>query len=157
MRIKRATIEDAAEILTLQKLAYLSEAVIYNDYSIPPLTQSIAQIEAEFDEQLFFKVSVEGGRIIGSVRGYLRERTCYVGKLIVHPEFWNRGIGTALISKIERHFEQAQRYELFTGYLSERNVYLYRKLGYRAFRREKLSSSLQLVYMEKRNDTGEKQ
>jgi ribosomal protein RSM22 (predicted rRNA methylase) len=35
--IERATIKDAEEILDLQKLAYKSEAEIYNDYAIPPL------------------------------------------------------------------------------------------------------------------------
>ena len=40
MIVKRASFEDAKEILDLQKLAYVSEAEIYNDYSIPPLTQT---------------------------------------------------------------------------------------------------------------------
>ena len=38
--IKRAVLADAAEILSLQRLAYRSEAEIYNDYNIEPLTQS---------------------------------------------------------------------------------------------------------------------
>ena len=38
---------DAAEILELQRIAYQSEAEIYNDYSIQPLTQSLEQAIAE--------------------------------------------------------------------------------------------------------------
>jgi hypothetical protein len=42
MMITQAAAADAAEILALQKLAYQSEAAIYQDYSIPPLTQTLA-------------------------------------------------------------------------------------------------------------------
>lgn len=43
MIIERASLEDAKEILELQKLAYVSEAEIYNDYSIPPMMQTLDQ------------------------------------------------------------------------------------------------------------------
>ena len=46
--IERANIEDAKEILDLQKLTYQSEAENYNDYTIPPLTQTLEEIEADF-------------------------------------------------------------------------------------------------------------
>ncbi len=55
MIIKRASADDLKEILDLQKLAYVSEAEIYKDYSIPPLTQTLEQIQADFDKQLFLK------------------------------------------------------------------------------------------------------
>ncbi len=45
MFIKIANISDLEEILKLQKLAYKSEAEIYNDYSIPPLLQTIDEIK----------------------------------------------------------------------------------------------------------------
>ena len=49
MLIEQAEVEDAEEILKLQKLPYQSEAEIYNDYSLPPLTHSIREIEAEYE------------------------------------------------------------------------------------------------------------
>jgi hypothetical protein len=45
MIIERAHIEDTKEILDFQKLAYQSEAEIYNDYTIPPLTQTLEEME----------------------------------------------------------------------------------------------------------------
>jgi hypothetical protein len=38
-----AVLDDAPAILELQRNAYRSEAVLYNDWSIPPLTQTLAQ------------------------------------------------------------------------------------------------------------------
>ncbi len=148
MIIENAGIGDAEEILALQKLAYQSEAAIYNDFTIPPLKQTLDEIEKDFDTQTFLK-AVENGRIIGSVRAFLREGTCYVGRLIVHPDFQNRGIGKQLMSRIEAIFSEAQRFEIFTGHKSERNLYLYEKLGYQRFKTVMANEKLTIVFLEK--------
>jgi hypothetical protein len=53
IEIKQASLEDADIILHLQMRAYLSEAEIYNDYSIPPLIESLKEIKSEFVQQVF--------------------------------------------------------------------------------------------------------
>ncbi len=58
-------------------------------------------------------------------------------------------LGTRLLRAIEERFPAASRYELFTGYLSERNISLYRRLGYERFRKEVVLLRLRLVYLEK--------
>ncbi len=148
MIIKPATISDAEEILSLQKLAYQSEAEIYNDFNIPPLNQSLEEIKDEFDDKIFLKAVVDE-RIIGSVRAFVEQKTCYIGKLIVHPDFQNQGTGTKMMNEIEKFFNKAKRFELFTGHKSKRNIYLYQKLGYRRFRTEKITDNLELIYLEK--------
>jgi ribosomal protein S18 acetylase RimI-like enzyme len=146
--IELAQPQDAAEILALQKLAYQSEAAIYGEFSIPPLTQTLAQMCTDLADQTCLKATMDG-RIVGSVRARLREGTCYVGRLIVHPGVQNQGIGTRLMVKIEDAFPSAARFELFTGHRSDRNIHLYRKLGYRPCRQEQVSDALTLVYLEK--------
>ena len=95
--ITKATIKDAAEILKLQKLAYLSEAAIYNDYSIPPLVQTLVETCEDFENYTILK-AISDGLIIGSVRGQLTEdNSCYIGRLMVHPDFQKRGIGSRLM------------------------------------------------------------
>ena len=42
--VQRATIDNAEEILELQKIAYASEAELYNDLTIPPLHQTMKEI-----------------------------------------------------------------------------------------------------------------
>ena len=154
--IERATLKDAEEILALQKLAYQSEAALHGEYNIPPLTQTLEGLRTDFERQVFLK-AIRQGRIVGSVRGYVSGDTCYVGRLIVHPDVQNRGLGTRLMAEIERTFCQAQRFELFTGHKSERNLYLYRKLGYRPFKQEKVSDALTLVFLEKQQQTDDVQ
>lgn len=148
--IQRASVADAGEILSLQILAYRSEAEIYGDFSIPPLAQTQESIEDEFQHTTFLK-ALRDKTIVGSVRAFLRDGTCFIGRLIVHPQAQNQGIGSRLMNAIESEFSQAERFELFTGHQSERNLYLYRKLGYTAFKTMPVNERLSLIYLEKKN------
>jgi ribosomal protein S18 acetylase RimI-like enzyme len=151
MNIQVAEVSDAREILALQKRAYQSEAAIYDDYVMPPLTQTLEETEDDLRKNLVLKVVMDG-KIIGSVRAYTRDGTCFIGRLIVAPEFQNRGIGTRLMEEVENRFSAARRYELFTGQRSARSLHLYRKLGYRVFRTQSVTAMLTLVYLEKLQD-----
>ncbi|GAK14670.1 N-acetyltransferase [Geomicrobium sp. JCM 19039] len=147
--VSRATIEDACEILNLQKLAYVSEAEIYNDYTIMPLQEDLESAKASFQKNIVLKY-VEDRMIIGSVRGYEENGICYINKLMVHPACRNRGIGQILMTEIESHFTDVT-FRLFTGAQSEKNIAVYEKLGYTIYKTGKLDvEDTQFVFMEKR-------
>jgi ribosomal protein S18 acetylase RimI-like enzyme len=149
MIVTRATVEDLAKLLELQKLAYQSEATLYQDDTLPPLTQTLIDMTNDFDNQFILKALVNN-KIIGSVRACMEQDICHIGRLIVHPDYQNQGVGTRLMHVIEQCFPRARRFELFTGHLSERNLHLYQKLGYQIVWREKVHDRLDLVHMEKR-------
>lgn len=155
MEIVLAEASDAREILELQKLCYQSEAALNDDDSIPPLRQTLESMTEEFEKKVVLKAvervvkTAEQERIIGSVRAFVDGDTCYVGRLIVHPDFQNRGIGKKLMGSVESIFLSARRFELFTGEKSAKNIALYASIGYREFKREPLSPNVMLVYMEK--------
>ncbi len=146
--IEPARVRDAEQILKLQYLCYQSEAALYDDDSIPPLTQTLAALLAEYDTHCILAARL-GDDVVGSVRGQLIDGTCHIGRLIVHPRLHRRGLGTRLLRAMEDHFSDADCYELFTGHRSEGNVRLYQRLGYTLFREEAVSSRLHLVYLQK--------
>jgi RimJ/RimL family protein N-acetyltransferase len=148
MNFRPATAEDAPSILALQHRAYQTEAARYDDNTLPPLLETLADLLARFGDRRFLK-AVEADQIIGSVRGFQEGDTCFVERLIVHPDCRCRGIGTALLTEIEALFRTARRFELFTGTKSESNIRLYERLGYRAFRQERVNEKVTLVFMEK--------
>ena len=153
IEIVAANVADAAEILALQKLCYQSEARLTNDFEIPPLLQDQPSIECELASLCFLKAvgdeAPHTGRIVGSVRARECEGTCHIGRLIVHPESQNRGLGKRLMAHVEGLFPTASRFELFTGEKSVRNLHLYQKLGYRPFRTQVASHKTTLVFLEK--------
>jgi predicted N-acetyltransferase YhbS len=146
--ITRANPADAEVILALQKLAYEREAQLYDDWSLPPLVQSLAELRAEFAHKVVLKAEVDR-RLVGSVRASVADGTCAIGRLIVHPDYQRRGIGTRLLTTMEAAFPEAERYELFTGGRSMDNIRLYTALGYRMARAEALSPKVTLVYLSK--------
>jgi ribosomal protein S18 acetylase RimI-like enzyme len=146
--ITRSDRNDAKAILELQKLAYLSEAQFYHDSSIPPLVQSLANLESEYQTHVFLR-AIRNGEIIGSVRAYEKDRTCHIGRLIVNPDHQNKGIGKQMMNRIEEEFSDSLRFELFTGSRSGKNLAFYQKLGYRIFRYGKLNDMIEFAYLEK--------
>ena len=147
MKILMAEREDLGQILKLQYLAYQSEAKLLDNFSIPPLKQTIEEVIGEYEKGIFLKAIDEQESIIGSVRAYIENGTVYIGKLIVYPNRQGQGIGTKLLLTIEKECI-APRYELFTSNRSIRNIELYERLGYVRFQ-EEIIGKLTLVYLEK--------
>lgn len=147
--ILKASQNDLKTILQLQKDCYMTEAEIYNDYNIPPLQQDLKSLENEFKNTTILK-AVLNGEIVGSIRGFVDNETSYIGKLIVKKSFQNKGIGQLLLDSLESTFNDCNRYELFTGARSHKNLYLYNKLGYKEFKRQQITNNLTMVYLEKK-------
>ncbi len=105
--IHDATESDAAKILEIQKLAFRGQAVLYDDFTLPPLTQTLEELIQDF-----------------------------IGKMLIHA--------------VENKFSCVRRYELFTGYKSEKNLALYGKLGYCKFLEKPQGDNVTLICMEKR-------
>lgn len=145
--VEFATVSDAEEILALQYLCYQSEAELYNDYSIPPLRQTLDELKAEFETHRIL-IAKPGEQIIGSVRANTVDDICFIGRLIVHPRYQRQGIGSRLMQAIEEE-TAASTYELFTGDRSEGNLKFYGRLGYSEVRRERISPQLELIFLRK--------
>lgn len=140
MEITKANFADLYEILELQYLAYQSEAKLLNNYSIQPLQETLPELEEQFFNSLILKAVDDRGRIIGSVRGKIKDNVLLIGKLMVHPDCQGQGIGRKLLAEIEKQCPQP-RFELFTSMKSPRNLNFYAKMGYVKFKEEELFGS----------------
>ena len=140
--------DDLPEILRLQYLAYQSEAALFGSKDIPPLKQTIEELTAEYEDGMILKAVNPQQSIIGSVRARAQNGTVLIGKLMVHPDYRRRGLGSKLLEEIAQKFPE-QRCELFTSTRSKDNILLYQRRGYRQFKTETVDEKLQFVYMEK--------
>jgi ribosomal protein S18 acetylase RimI-like enzyme len=149
LKILPAVAEDLSAILKLQKECYQTEAELYADFDIPPLTQTLASITEDFMNGTVILKATTDDQLIGSVRGHTKDDTTYIGRLIVKREFQNKKIGRALMAEIEARLSECKRYEIFTGSNSEKNLALYAKLKYFECKRRMINDRLTLIYLEK--------
>ena len=148
LTISAARPEDAQAVLALQKLAYQSEARLYDDWSLPALTQTLESLREEFAASAVLKAAIDQ-RIVGSVRAKVTAGTCGIGRLVVDPAFQGRGIGSKLLLAIEARFQGVARFELFTGSKSAANIRLYQRHGYVITRTQPLSAAVAITFLEK--------
>lgn len=150
--ISAGTEQDAEQILKLQYLCYQSEAELYGDYGMEPLTQSLDSLRAELADGTVL-VARLGEEVVASVRGAVDpDGTARINKLIVHPRMQRHGLGGRLLAAIETRLGEdgaAKSFRLFTGHRSERNLRMYRKHGYATVSTERVDERLTVVTLAK--------
>lgn len=148
--ISALTVVDAGEVLTLQRAAYVSEAQLHNDVTLPPLTQTLEELRAELgrDDVRAWGMR-EQGRLLAAVRVTVRDHRAELGRLTVTPDRQGEGLGTYLLRHVEDNLPAAvDTIVLFTGERSEPNLRLYRRHGYQETHRTP-ASQYDLVHMRK--------
>ncbi|MEU3355553.1 GNAT family N-acetyltransferase [Streptomyces sp. NPDC037389] len=150
--ISAAAEHDAEQILKLQYLCYQSEAELYGDYTIEPLTQTLDDLRAELGRGCVL-VARLGEEVVGSVRAAVdTEGTAVITGLIVHPRLRRHGLGGRLLATIEERLAGewgAKRFRLAAGQRGEGSPRLYRKWGYTRTGAEPAGRNLTVVTLEK--------
>jgi ribosomal protein S18 acetylase RimI-like enzyme len=156
LEIRPAGRRDALQILDVQRAAYRIEAERYDDFTLPPLTETLDELMAMFETHAILVArhtssvaAVAADPIVGTVRARVVGDTAHVARLAVRPALHGHGIGRQLLVAIERVVAPVDRYELFTGHRSERNLRLYERAGYRRMRTVRESDRVSLTFFEK--------
>lgn len=124
--------EAAGELLTVRRAAFVSEAQLYGDPSIPPLTQTLEELRADLaDPSVVTLGAWLGHRLVGSIRIGQEGTKATLGRLAVVPDLQGRGIGTQLLLAVpERLPADTSEVWVFTGQDSVQNLEMYTKHGY---------------------------
>ncbi len=130
--IQVVTHEEAGELLTLRRAAFVSEAQIYGDPNIPPLTQTLRELRDDLAADGVITLGARAGhRLVGSIRVVIEENKATLGRLAVAPDLQGKGIGTQLLLAIVPHLpENIEEIWVFTGQDSVQNLAMYAKQGY---------------------------
>jgi tRNA (guanine37-N1)-methyltransferase len=126
---------DAGELFTLQRACWVQEQQANPGVTIPALEESLEDLR-EWIATDTVLVARSAGRLVGAVRARLQRGpggdVWDIGRLMVAPDLQGRGLGRALLARIEAHAPAtATGFELFTGAGSARNQKMYKKAGYR--------------------------
>ena len=140
---------DAEAIHALQILAYQSEARRYDNWSIPPLVESVESVREHIARHVVLKAQIDG-RLAGSAAASSRMRLAGRPAASGRPALQQAGIGTALLDAIETRHPDVTAFELFTGDSgSQGNLRLDRRHGYVETHRQPVSSEVSLVFLRK--------
>lgn len=145
--IARISPDDAGEVLTVQRAAFVSEALIYGSVDMPPLTQTLEEVRAELSDRAGFTARMDG-RLVGAIRTQETPELLLIGRIAIAPDMQGEGIGRRLLDAAETA-SAAPEAELFTGSLSEANIRLYEKCGYSEHERVPQDDGTDQIFLRK--------
>lgn len=155
VRIDVVAVEDAGELLTVRRAAFVTEAQLYDDPNIPALTQTLEELEVDLESPDVVTLGAwSGHRLIGSIRVGLEGDKATIGRLAVVPDQQGHGIGTQLLFAVLGHLpEQTREVWVFTGQNSKHNIALYNKAGYE-HQFDQVAGDLTYAYLRKVLESG---
>ncbi|MBO9554284.1 GNAT family N-acetyltransferase [Cellulomonas sp.] len=150
LTIRSVTHDEAGELLTLRRAAFVTEAQQYGDPNIPPLTQTLDELRADLDAEGVITLGAwSGHRMIGSIRVLIEGTKATLGRFAVAPDLQGRGVGTRLLMAILPYLPDGiEEVWVFTGRDSLQNLALYEKHGYE-FEHDRTAGDLTYSYLRK--------
>lgn len=98
LAIDLVPLSTTGELLTLQRAAFVGEAISTGDLEIPALSQTYEELRAELQDESIVPVGAwSGERLVASVRIRVDGARADIGRLCVAPDLQGRGISTALL------------------------------------------------------------
>jgi GNAT superfamily N-acetyltransferase len=146
---RRLLPEDAGEVLTLQRAAFLAEAQLYATTNIPPLLESFNEIRREI-EATYSLGAFRAARLVGAIRLTVDGSVGWISRVAVAPDQQGQGIASDLLRAVEQDAPSTVReFRLVAGFKSEENRAMYERRGYREISRTVDSADIELVVMGK--------
>jgi len=136
----------AARIYELQQAAYAVERDVIGVAEFFPLTVTAEQIAREPDTFLGWW---DGDRLVGVASFTATAEEIDVGRMVVHPAHFRRGIASALLRAVAERAAPGQRITVSTAEKNEPAVRLYQRHGFGIIRRTVLPDGLALVRLTK--------
>jgi ribosomal protein S18 acetylase RimI-like enzyme len=136
----------AQRLLELQIPSYLVEAKLLDFYDIPPLQDTTESLQA--CGETFYVYEVEG--VWGGAISYERDgEDVTICRMIVHPNWFRRGIARRLLQHLQAVEASAARFLVSTGAGNHPALALYRKEGFQVTAEREAAPGLTLAFLEK--------
>lgn len=132
----------AEKIYQIQQASYAIERDLIGYPDFPPLLVTAREIQAEADTFLGYW---EDRYLAGVLSFTVTPALLDIGRLIVHPSYFRRGIATQLLHAVEHYAAGAMQLTVSTAEKNGPAVSLYQKHGYQLTQRTVLPDGLVLV------------
>jgi len=117
----------AERVLEIQRAAYAVEAGIVGYDEIPPLQETLAELQSA--PLIFLGVSYD--HVLAGVLGYRRDGDAVdIDRLAVDPAFFRRGLATKLLRELFVRERDATLFTVSTGFGNHPAIDLYERFGF---------------------------
>ncbi|WP_100372049.1 GNAT family N-acetyltransferase [Bacillus sp. FJAT-45037] len=148
--IKQLKITDqkvAREVLHVQTPAYKEEARIIEYLDIPPLNDTVSDLQ-QSDETYYGYYIKE--KLCGVISIKITNDILNIHRLVVHPEHFRKGISKQLLHHIEEDREGIQEINVSTGKKNIPAIKLYEQSGFKYVGEEHVNERLSLALFAKK-------
>ena len=136
----------ARQVHALQKASYTIESHLINYSDLPPLLETIEDLQDSAEHFLAF---TERGQILGAISYTRDENILEICRLVVSPHHFRRGIAGRLLKSLEAKEAGVKRIIVSTAEKNYPAIFLYQKHGYHISQRRVLADGLALVQLSK--------
>jgi len=145
-KIKLQTRQLVGELFALQRAAYQVEAAIIGYCNIPPLIETLEELAQSKERFLGY---FEEDRLIGAISYTMEDRELTICRVVVHPDFFRKGIASRLLDYLENLYLGASLFKVATGKENFPAKMLYRKNGYQMVNELEVVPGLFISHFEK--------
>ncbi|GHO62458.1 hypothetical protein KSC_013500 [Ktedonobacter sp. SOSP1-52] len=136
----------AQELLEMQRAAYLIEAELIGSFAIPALQEDLETLQNS--DEIFYGYWIDD-RLAGAISYKKEGGLLDIYRLVVHPSYFRRGIGKALVSFVEGVEEGRERIIVSTGARNLPAKRLYEGLGFSEIGEREVIPGLWITLFEK--------
>ena len=119
------------QIRTYETYIEAEIADLYASVGWTAYTDNLPALKRGFEKSLLVLAAYEGERLIGILRAVGDGETIvFVQDLLVHPAYQRRGVGTALLKRLQERYASVRQTELITDD-TQKAAAFYRAAGFR--------------------------
>ena len=146
-KIDVADREQARRLLSLQRASYQVEADLIGSDAIPPLHETLADLQAS--SETFFGYHLDA-QLVGAISYKRAGSVLDIHRLMVHPSTMRRGIAQALLAHVMAVERGVARLIVATGALNTPARTLYLRQGFTVIGEREVVPGLVITEFEKR-------
>lgn len=133
IRLVKANEEDAVLVHSLQREAFMPLYERYRDDETSPALETVSRVAEKISDSDFLMIYLEDTPVGGvRVRRFENggETVRNISPIFVIPEYWDKGIGSAVMKMLFDTYNDADKWSLATIEEDGRNCHFYEKLGF---------------------------
>jgi ribosomal protein S18 acetylase RimI-like enzyme len=138
----------AERVQAMQQGAYAIEAALIDFWEIPPLVETLADLQASVEHFWGYFI---GEELAGAIATEQISETVEVTRMMVHPRYFRQGIARQLLAFVAATYPTA-RLTVSTGSRNTPAVRLYEGIGFVETERAEVAPGIWVTRFEKRHD-----